>query len=179
MIGRSSSRSFSGMMGRLNFFDATTFASVAQISDLGDYAGDITFSADGQWPSSAVPATRIRATAASASWTSCPTAYFAQTSVPLADNIATSGNDEFFVSAGKDELYPRYGVDVYALEPSGNLIRTKTYFLGINRYQQSSQRVVCTTRFAGSSSSPSCFCTSIEMEKPVWWVAGASWVSGS
>ena len=39
--------SFSGMIGTLNIFDATTFAKIAQISDLGDYAGDITFSADG------------------------------------------------------------------------------------------------------------------------------------
>ena len=39
---------YSNEVGRLNFFDATTFASLASVSNIGDYAGEIAFSADGQ-----------------------------------------------------------------------------------------------------------------------------------
>jgi hypothetical protein len=56
-----------------------------------------------------------------------------QTPIPLADNVATSGNDEFFVSSGESGLFRRFGIDAFVLEPGGTLVRTKTFFLGINR----------------------------------------------
>lgn len=119
--------------GRLRIYDAGTFAPLATVSGLGDFAGEIAFSADEQ-----------RAVVGSAGNPASATdggvavidldrlVKISRTSGPLADNLAASGNDEFFVSSGD-----RLGVDVYVLGPSGTLARAKSFFLGINRFVQS------------------------------------------
>ena len=117
--------------GRLDVYDAKTFESLGTVSDLGDFAGEIAFSKDGR---------RVIVGSAGNPRNTCgrvtvidldELAKISQTFVHLADNLATSGNNEFFVSSGD-----RPGVDVYVLEPSGSLVRTKSFFLGINRFIQ-------------------------------------------
>lgn len=56
----------------------------------------------------------------------------AAVSVDLADNLAISDQDAVFVSSGN-----RLGIDVFALQADGTLVRTKSFFLGINRFVQS------------------------------------------
>lgn len=60
-----------------------------------------------------------------------------QLTIPLANNLATSGvNNEVFVSTGATDamLGHRLGVDVLVVSQDGNLDRTKTFFLGVNRF---------------------------------------------
>jgi exo-beta-1,3-glucanase (GH17 family)/DNA-binding beta-propeller fold protein YncE len=118
--------------GRLDVYDANTFEPLGTVSGLGDFSGEIAFSKDGQ--------RAIVGSAGNPAWATDgrvsvvdldELTKISQTFVHLADNLATSGNNEFFVSSGD-----RLGIDVYVLEPSGNLVRTKSFFLGINRFRQ-------------------------------------------
>jgi hypothetical protein len=123
--------------GRLDVYDANTFEPLGTVSVLGDFAGEIAFSKDGQ--------TAIISSAGNP-WTAGGRVTvidldkletISRTFVHLADNLATSGNNEFFVSSGESRLFNRLGVDVYVLEPSGDLVRTKNFFLGINGFVRS------------------------------------------
>jgi exo-beta-1,3-glucanase (GH17 family)/DNA-binding beta-propeller fold protein YncE len=132
---------YSYASGRLDVYDADTFEPLATISGLGDFAGEITFSRDGQVTvvgSAGNPAwsTNGRVTAIDLN----ELEKISQTTVPLADNLATSGNNEFFVSSGGSDLFHRLGIGVYVLEPSGNLVRIKTFFLGINGFKKSTEK---------------------------------------
>jgi exo-beta-1,3-glucanase (GH17 family)/DNA-binding beta-propeller fold protein YncE len=124
--------------GQLYMYDAETFDLVSVVGGLGDFVGEIKFSKDGQkvligssgnpaWSSdgrvSAIDLSELR--------------ILSQTNVPLADNLATSGNNEFFVSSGESGLFHRIGIDVYVLGPTGNFVRIKTFFLGINSFKLS------------------------------------------
>jgi exo-beta-1,3-glucanase (GH17 family)/WD40 repeat protein len=131
--------SFGG--GRLDVYDAKTFELLARIVGLGDFAGEVVFSKDKQ--------KTIVGSAGNARWNKGKVAVIdldtleiitQTTVVPLADNLDTSGNDEIFVSSGESDLFSRLGVDVYVLDPSGNLARKKTFFLGVNRFWPSSGR---------------------------------------
>jgi hypothetical protein len=55
---------------------------------------------------------------------------------PLADNLAVSDRGEIFASAGlPDEVQGhRFGLDVWALTPTGELERNRTFFFGVNRF---------------------------------------------
>ncbi len=129
---------YSYATGYLDIYDANTYELLASIKDLGDFTGEITFSKDGQKV--------IVGSAGNPAW---PTGYVTvidlkkveivppQIPVTLADNIATSGNDEFFVSCGESN---RPGIDVYVLGASGNLLRSKSFFLGINCFKRSTGR---------------------------------------
>jgi len=129
---------YSYTRGRLDIYDANTYEPLESILDLGDFAGEIAFSKDGQKV--------IVGSAGNPAWA---TGYVtiidldrmeiipSQIPVPLADNIATSGNNEFFISSGESN---RPGIDVYVLEAPGNLLRTKSFFLGINCFKQSTGR---------------------------------------
>jgi hypothetical protein len=124
--------------GRLDVYDSDTFELLATILDMGDFAGEIVFPKDGQ-----------RAIVGSAGNPAWPTdgrvtvidlkelKRVFQKTVPLMDNLAMSENNEFFVSSGESDLSDRRGIDVYILEPSGNLVRTKSFFLGINGFKKS------------------------------------------
>lgn len=129
---------YSDASGRLDVYDANTFESLATISGLGDFAGEIVFSKDGQ--RAVVGSAGNPASATSGRVTVIDLDKLeksSQTTVPLADNLVTSGNNEFFVSSGESGLFSRLGIDVYVLDPSGNLVRTKNFFLGINGFKQS------------------------------------------
>ena len=123
--------------GNLDVYDSNTFEALGTIYGLGDFAGEIAFSKDGE-----------RAVVGSAgnpahgngrvSVVSLDTLKMvSQIPALLADNLATSGNNEFFVSCGESGLFRRLGVDVFVLEPYGSLVRTKTFFLGINGFKAS------------------------------------------
>lgn len=126
--------------GRLSVYYAETFEPLATIGGLGDFTGEIAFSKDGLWA--------IVGSAGNPAWASgrvttidlAQLKEISQRTVPLADNLATSGNNEFFVSSGESGLFRRLGIDVYVLEPSGDLVRTKSFFLGINGFNQSTGR---------------------------------------
>lgn len=129
---------YSGAVGRLTVYDADTFEVLGSIQDLGDFSGEIAFSKDGQ--------RTVVGSAGNPAWTGNGRVtvidldtlkWISQKTLPLADNLATSANNEFFVSCGESDLFSRLGVAVYVLEPSGNLVRTKDFFLGINGFKQS------------------------------------------
>ncbi|MEW6600679.1 MAG: glycosyl hydrolase family 17 protein, partial [Nitrospirota bacterium] len=124
--------------GKLYAYDAETYLPVSGTGGLGDYVGEIEYSRDGQ--------RAIVGSAGNPAWATDGRisvldlngpGILSQTFVPLADNIAASGYNEFFVSSGEMDLFNRLGIDVYVLEPSGKLVRTKTFFLGINGFQTS------------------------------------------
>jgi hypothetical protein len=129
---------YSYAQGRLDIYDANTFQALETITGLNDFAGEIVFSKDGQ---KAIVGSAGNARGNNGKVTVIDLdklEIISQITVPLADNLATSGNDEFFVSAGQSDLFNRLGVDVYVLEPSGNLVRIKNFFLGINRFKSHS-----------------------------------------
>lgn len=124
--------------GRLAVYDADTFEPLATISTLGDFAGEIAFSRDGQ--------RAVVGSAGNPAWSTdgqitvidlCGLKEVSHKALPLADNLTTSWNNEFFVSSGETDPIPKLGIDVYVLEASGNLVRTKSFFLGINGFRSS------------------------------------------
>jgi exo-beta-1,3-glucanase (GH17 family)/DNA-binding beta-propeller fold protein YncE len=127
--------------GRLKVYDGQSFALLGAIGGPGDFAGEIALARDGQ--------RAVVGSAGNPAWSNdgrmavIDLASLTQLSyklAPLADNLATSGNNEFFVSTGENALFRRQGVDVYVLEPTGQLVRTKTFFLGINRWVSTTGR---------------------------------------
>jgi hypothetical protein len=127
--------------GRLKVYDGQSFALLGAIGGPGDFAGEIALARDGQ--------RAVVGSAGNPVWSNdgrmavIDLASLTQLSyklAPLADNLATSGNNEFFVSTGENALFRRQGVDVYVLEPTGQLVRTKTFFLGINRWVSTTGR---------------------------------------
>ena len=123
---------YSYAAGRLDIYDRSSGAHLATMTGLGDFAGEIRISKDGR--------KAIVGSSGNASWADGRvsvidlTAFkrITQVSMPLADNIATSGENEFFVSSGSSGLFSRLGIDMFVLGPTGSLVRTKTFFLGIN-----------------------------------------------
>lgn len=125
--------------GRISVYDPADLGTlISTVSGLGDFVGEIAFSADGTRAvvgSAGNPAssTNGRVTVVdTASWEVVD-----QLAVPLADNLATSGNNEFFVSSGENDLVRRLGIQVLVLDPTATLVRAKTFFLGINRFESS------------------------------------------
>jgi exo-beta-1,3-glucanase (GH17 family) len=123
---------YSYAQGRLRVYDAKTFGLLAIISSLGDFAGEIALSQDGQRAIVGSAGNPRNGGGGVTVIDLDQLEMVSRTTVPLADNLATSGSNEFFVASGD-----RLGIDVYVLEPSGNLVRTKSFFLGINRFIQS------------------------------------------
>ena len=120
--------------GRLDIYDAYTRQLLTTVYGLGDFSGEIAFSKDKK---RAVVGSAGNPQNGGGRLTAVDLATLgtiSQTLVPLADNVATSGNDEFFASSGESGLFRRLGIDVFVLDPGGTLVRTKTFFLGINRF---------------------------------------------
>jgi hypothetical protein len=117
--------------GALVIYDANTFERLKTISGMGDFAGEIVFSKDGQ---RAVIGSAGNAQSGAGKVTVIDLdrlEILSQISLSLADNLTSSGDDEFFISSGASS---RLGVDVYRLNTSGQLERTKSFFLGINKF---------------------------------------------
>jgi len=128
---------YSSANGRLDVYDAQTFEWLCTVFGLGDFVGEIALSKDGRQVvvgSAGNPASG-NGQVTVIDLEACGKIF--QTTVPLADNLATSGNNEFFVSSGESDLFSRLGIDVYVLEPSGDLVMTKSFLLGINGFRQS------------------------------------------
>lgn len=121
--------------GRLDVYDANTFEPLGTVSGLGDFSGEIAFSKDGQRTVVGSAGNPRNAGGRVSVIDLDELTKISQTFVHLADNLVTSENNEFFVSSGY-----RLGIDVHVLEPSGNLVRTKSFFLGINGFRRSSGR---------------------------------------
>lgn len=127
--------------GRLKVYDGQNFALLGSIAGPGDFVGEIAL-AHGS-PRAVVGSAGNPAWAGNGRVSVVDLSTLAQVSyklAPLADNVATSGNNEFFVSSGENDLFRRLGVDVYVLEPTGQLVRAKTFFLGINRWVSATGR---------------------------------------
>jgi exo-beta-1,3-glucanase (GH17 family)/DNA-binding beta-propeller fold protein YncE len=131
---------YSFAAGRVFVYDASNLGTLLHtVTGLGDFAGEIAFSADGSWAvigSAGNPSYETDGRVAVidlGSWQKHD-----QLRVPLADNLATSGNNEFFVASGQNDLLRRLGIQVLVLSRSGTLERAKTFFLGINRFEDSS-----------------------------------------
>lgn len=127
--------SYSSAEGRLSAYDASALGTLLHtVVGLGDFAGDIRFSADG--------GSVLVGSAGNAAWGGGRVSVVDLTSwsvtdhilIPLAENLATSGNDELFVSSGEEGIVPRLGVQMLVLAPDGTLVRAKTFFLGVNRF---------------------------------------------
>jgi DNA-binding beta-propeller fold protein YncE len=117
--------------GRLRVYDAETFELIDSVSTLGDFVGEIAFSQDGKRAlvgSAGNPTSIGRISVIDMDTVTV----LNHVQLHLADNLDTSGRDQFFVSSGD-----RSGIDVYVLDPSSALIRTESFFLGINRYAYS------------------------------------------
>ena len=125
--------------GRVSEYDPSDLGTLLHtVSGLGDFVGEIAFSADGSKAvigSSGNPASSSdgRITVIDlATWQVVD-----QLGCPLADNLASTGNDELFVASGDDDLVRRLGIQVLVLDPSGMLVRSKTFYLGVNRFVSS------------------------------------------
>ncbi len=120
--------------GQISAYSTTEFSPLGTVNGLGDFIGEIEFSRDGQFAvvgSAGNPAS----TSGQLSVVNLnDMRIVAQTTLPLADNLATSGYNEFYVASGENSLFRRQGVSVFVLDRTGNLVRTKTYFLGINAF---------------------------------------------
>ncbi|MBN1932550.1 MAG: hypothetical protein JW786_13185 [Desulfobacterales bacterium] len=126
---------YSDADGRVDMYDAGTYKLIVTLSGLGDFAGEMVFSKNGKMAvvgsaGNPASATNGRITVIDIE----KMQKVSQINVPLADNLTTSGNNEFFVSSGENDLFRRLGIDVYVLESSGNLKRIKSFFLGINGF---------------------------------------------
>lgn len=128
---------YSYAQGRLRQYDADTLALLGTVGGLGDYTGDVVVSPDGAY--AVVGSAGNPAWVADGRLSVVDLATMQVTSsrtAPLADNLATTGDGVVYVSAAdQDPLFPRLGVHVYELGPTGGLVLTKTYFLGINRHR--------------------------------------------
>jgi len=126
---------YSSAQGRLDVYDAHTFEQIPDgtISGLGDFTGEIEFSNDGQFVvvgSSGNPVSAINGQVTVINLDELKV--ISQINVPLADNLTTSGNNEFFISSGSMP-----GIDIYVLESNGSLVKKQTFFLGINNFKAS------------------------------------------
>jgi exo-beta-1,3-glucanase (GH17 family)/DNA-binding beta-propeller fold protein YncE len=128
--------SYSFAAGRISVYDPSDLGTLARtVSGLGDFVGEIAFSADGSQAvvgSAGNPASSTGGRVTVVDLTSWEV--IDQLTVPLADNLATSGSNEFFVASGESGVARRLGIQVLVLAPGGTLTRSKTYFLGINRW---------------------------------------------
>lgn len=128
---------YSYAQGRLEIYDAATYALLGTVSGLGDFTGEIGLAEDGRrvvLGSSGNPAWigdgRLSVIDVDAR------TLRSQVALPLADNLTQSPRDEFFVSTGENEMFRRQGVDVFMLDSTDHLVRVKTFFLGVNRWVQ-------------------------------------------
>ena len=131
---------YSSTIGAVDIYDVLTYEQRCTVSSLGDFAGEIAFAGNKAIIGSAGNPAWSDGRVTVVDLTTCKV--LSQRSVPLADNVATSEKNEVLVSSGlSDEVQgSRLGIDVYVLSEDGNLVRTKTFFLGINRFVTSSCR---------------------------------------
>jgi len=122
--------------GHLDVYNVDTLSLAASFSGLADYTGAIGFLSDkiavvgsagnpwrGDGRITLIDLDKLQ--------------IISQVSMPLADNLDTSDErNEIYVSAGEFEGH-RLGVEVWVMEDEG-LHRTKTLFLGINRFHDHS-----------------------------------------
>lgn len=133
---------YSFSTGRLKSYSPDDLESLLDsVTGLGDFVGEIALSSNGD-----------RAVVGSAGNPASPTdgrlsvvdlsswQILDQENVPLGDNLAVSDNNELIVSSGQSGLFRRLGIQVFILEPAGNLVRSKTFFFGINRFVTTSGR---------------------------------------
>ena len=120
--------------GKVDLFDAETFELLKSIG-LGDFTGEIAFSADGQKAivgNAGNPSINRRGGGVSV--IDLPSLeQDSRVLIDLADNLTVSAQDEVFVSSGN-----RLGIDVFLVDDGGILSRSKSFFLGINRFRASS-----------------------------------------
>lgn len=128
---------FSYAAGYLKIYDAKTWEQLGSVGGLGDFAGQIGVVGNDKavvgTAGNAIAPTGGRLTVVDLNSGTTT----AQVIVPLGNNVATSGNNrEVFVSTGAfDEVAgTRPGVDVWLVSTDGKLNRSKTFFLGINRF---------------------------------------------
>jgi WD40 repeat protein len=121
---------YSSASGRLEVYDSATLDPLATVTGLGDFSGEIVFSREGS--KLVVGSAGNPQFTTNGRLTVIDTANFgklAETSVQLADNLAITDRDEILVSSGN-----RAGVDIFELLSDGQLVRTKTAFLGVGRF---------------------------------------------
>lgn len=122
--------------GSVGIYDTQTYASVASVSGIGDFAGEIAVLPNGDFAvgSSGNPQSSTDGRVMLVHQSSPTSTGFTKLdskSIPLADNLAASEAGELFVSAGNTSLPLRVGVDVYDAS-AGSLNLVKTIFLGVN-----------------------------------------------
>ena len=120
--------------GQVSAYSTTEFSQLGTVAGLGDFMGEIEFSSDGQF---AVVGSAGNPAAMSGQLSVVDLndmRIVSQTTLPLADNLATSSNNEFYVASGENSLFRRQGVSVFVLDRTGNMMRTKTYYLGMNAF---------------------------------------------
>jgi WD40 repeat protein len=121
---------YSYAAGRVKVYDAVTLDLLTTATGPGDFSGEIVFSRDGS--KLVVGSAGNPQSTTDGGLTVFETATFGkltETQVELADNLAITDRDEILVSSGN-----RAGVDIFELRPDGQLIRTKTAFLGVGRF---------------------------------------------
>ena len=116
-----------------SFYDASTLTRLGSTQISSDFSGELVFSSQGECAvigGSGNPAFR------QGGLTAIELSSFLQRScslIDLADEIIISNRNELYVSSGT-----RFGVDVLDLQPCGAMQRRRTYYLGINKFTQSS-----------------------------------------
>ena len=121
---------YSFAAGRLQVYDSATLELLTTVTGLGDFSGEIVFSRDGS--KLVVGSAGNPQSTTDGRLTVIDTASFGkliQIPVQLADNLAVTDGDEVLVSSGN-----RAGVDFFELRSDGQLVRTKTSFLGVGRF---------------------------------------------
>lgn len=127
--------------GRLKIVDASTLEEQAVIGGLGDFTGEIACIGDKVVISSSGNPAWISDAQVNVISLASRTVLSTK-SIPLAGNLAVSERGEILVSTGLSDAVQgsRLGLDVLVLSPAGQLLRSRTFFLGINRSVPASGR---------------------------------------
>jgi DNA-binding beta-propeller fold protein YncE len=123
--------------GRLKIADLPALQAQTVVGGLGDFSGEIGFVGDNA----------IVSCSGNPAWGGGGISVISLASrtvissklLPLADNFAVSDQGEILAAAGQsdDVQGSRLGLDVFTLSPEGELLRSRTFFFGVNRFVSS------------------------------------------
>lgn len=121
---------YSYAAGRVNVYDSATLDLLTTVTGLGDFSGEIVFSRDGS--KTVIGSAGNPQSTTNGGLTVLDTSTFerlVKIPIQLADNLAITDRDEILASSGN-----RAGVDIFELQPDGQLTLVRTAFLGVGRF---------------------------------------------
>lgn len=124
--------------GRVNVYDASDLSQPpTRISGLGDFSGRIRKLGDGRRAVVGYAGNPASVTNGGVSVFDLQSKKILDSlSIPLADNVAVEGDTDVYAASGGNALVDRIGIEVAVVTPTGELIPSHTFFLGVNRFDQ-------------------------------------------